>query len=152
MTTSLLLSEIFKTGRDFMQKRIFPGRYESLEEISRFVVQAAKEAGLDENAVYSVELAVDEACTNIVEHAYGGDGKGTIECRCTVLDEGLMVELIDHGRSFNPKKVPKPKIGGKLSQVKSRGAGLYLIMNLMDEVNFDFSKESGNRLVMVKKK
>jgi len=135
-----------------MKTKLFPGRYESLEEISRFVVQEAEKAGLDENAQYSVELAVDEACTNIIEHAYGGEDKGTIECICTITGEGLTVELVDHGRSFNPKKVPKPKIGAKLSEVKSRGAGLYLIMNLMDEVHFDFSKDKGNRLTMVKKK
>ncbi|NJN43607.1 MAG: ATP-binding protein [Anaerolineae bacterium] len=54
----------------------FPGQFKSLEKISQFVQKAASQAGLDEEALYSVELAVDEACSNIIEHAYQAKIKG----------------------------------------------------------------------------
>ena len=56
-----------------MKSATFPGRFKSLAKISKFVIEAAKKAGLDDKAIYAVELAVDEAASNIIEHAYGGD-------------------------------------------------------------------------------
>jgi serine/threonine-protein kinase RsbW len=47
----------------------FPGRFDSLTVISEFVTRAAQAAGLDTRAVCAVQLAVDEACSNIIEHA-----------------------------------------------------------------------------------
>ena len=60
----------------------FSGRFESLADIRKFVFQAASNAGFDEKEIYAVELAVDEACSNIIEHAYEGEGKGDIICTC----------------------------------------------------------------------
>jgi serine/threonine-protein kinase RsbW len=131
---------------------IFPGQLDSLDNISKFVVQAAKDAGLDENAAYAVDLAVSEACANIIEHSYGGEGKGDITCTCIVTDDGLTITLEDTGRPFNPKNIPVPKVGVKLKDVKPRGAGIFLIRKMMDEVHFDFSKKTGNSLTMTKKK
>jgi serine/threonine-protein kinase RsbW len=135
-----------------MQTVTFPGRFESLAKISEFVAESARKAGLDETAVYSVQLAVDEACSNIIEHAYGGEDLGEIQCTCEITDEGLRIILQDRGVSFNPKKVPKPDLKAPLEDVKSRGAGLFLIRKVMDQVNYEFSKEKGNKLVLVKLK
>ncbi len=59
-----------------MRTAKFPARYDSLESIGELSTQAATEAGFDANAAYEVQLAVDEAATNIIEHAYGGEGQG----------------------------------------------------------------------------
>lgn len=136
----------------WMRKVTFPGRYDNLAKICKFVVQAAEEAGLSDSAVYSVELAVDEACTNIIEHAYGGEDRGDIQCICKITEKGLTVILEDQGQSFDPAKVPKPNMKARLKDLKSRGAGLFLIRKMMDEVDFEFTKEKGNRLTMVKHK
>lgn len=132
------------------QSVTFPGRFESLAKISEYVVQAARAAGLDEEAVYAVDLAVDEACTNIIEHAYGGEGLGEIECTCTRFHDGLKIVLHDKGNSFNPSKIPAPHTRTRLKDLRSRGAGLFLMQKMMDEVRFEFTKESGNFLTMVK--
>ena len=65
-----------------MTTTVFPGRYESLSAIRDFVVNVAKGAGFKDFDLYAVELAVDEACSNIIEHAYGGENKGDIELTC----------------------------------------------------------------------
>ncbi len=129
-----------------------PGRFESLAKISAFVVEAAQSAGLNESAVYAVDLAVDEACSNIIEHAYKGEGKGEIVCTCEVLDDGLKVVLRDTGRPFHPEKISQPNMGVSLKDVQPRGAGLYLIKKMMDEVKFDFDRKTGNTLTMIKRK
>ena len=138
--------------RAFTQTRIFPGWFESLGKIAEFVTRAAAAADLGANATYAVEMAVDEACTNIIEHAYGGEGRGDIECTCQVDNEGLTVTLRDSGRPFDPLAVPEPDISASLGERQEGGLGLYLIRKLMDEVHFEFSSDTGNVLTMVKRK
>jgi len=130
----------------------FSGSFESLASIRKFVFQAATDAGFDEIEIYAVELAVDEACSNIIEHAYGGEGKGDIECTCNDLNGGLEIILKDDGNPFDPGSVSQPDFSISIEKVKPRGAGLFLIRNMMDDVDFEFSQEDGNVLRMVKRK
>ena len=127
----------------------FPGRFDSLAAISEFVSRAAEAAGLDERAVYAVQMATDEACSNIIKHAYGGEGRGAIECTCRVDDDRLIVMLRDHGRPFDPASVPKPDLNSDLEDRDIGGLGLYFVHKLMDEVCFEFTPGSGNLLTMV---
>jgi serine/threonine-protein kinase RsbW len=135
-----------------MASKVFPGEFSSLEKISDFIEKHAQICGLDENATYAVRLAVDEACSNIIEHAYGGEGLGNIECTCNVLDDGLEVVLRDKGKSFNPGEIQEVEVGVPLKKLGNRGAGIFLINKLMDEVHFEFSKQEGTTLVLKKKK
>ena len=130
----------------------FPGRFDSLEKICDFVQQAAKTAALNDNEVYAVQLAVDEACTNIIEHAYGGEERGDIECTCVAIKDGLKIILHDHAPAFNPDQVPEPVLNVPLDEIKPRGLGLFFMRKLMDEVHFNFTKGKGNYLTMVKHK
>jgi anti-sigma regulatory factor (Ser/Thr protein kinase) len=135
-----------------MQKnRKFPGRFESLEPISQFVRQAAEEAGLDEMQIYSVELAVDEACSNIIEHAYGEEDKGDIDCSCLIETDGLTVIIKDRGDPFDPDAVPDVNTNQPLEDRKPGGAGVFLMRKVMDAVRFEFTPD-GNVLTMTKKK
>ena len=131
---------------------VFPGRFDSLSKISRFVTSAARTAGLNSAAVYAVEMAVDEACTNIIEHAYGGESRGDIECTCQVEGGELTVTLRDYGRPFDLSSVPEPDISACLEERREGGLGLFLIRKLMDEVHFRFTPDSGNILTLVKRK
>ena len=128
------------------------GRFENLVEISDFVVKAAKLAGLEDESVYAVQLAVDEACSNIIEHGYGGDTIGEIECTCETTEDGLLVIIRDWGRSFDPEGVPELDISIPVEEVVPRGAGLYLIRKLMDDVDFKFSSQEGNVLTILKRR
>ena len=132
--------------------RIFPARYESLEAIDRFVADAAEEAGFDKSAAYQVRLAVDEACSNIIKHAYGGEGRGVIECSCHAHDDDLTVVLRDQGQPFDPDSVPPPNLSDNLEERTGGGLGLYFIRKIMDEVDFESESETGNVLTLVKHK
>ena len=135
-----------------MPTQTFPGQFASLAKISEFVAQATEQAGFDSKDVYAVRLAVDEACSNIIEHAYGGDADGNIICTCDVEDAQIKITLKDFGTEFSPEDVPEPKFDVPLDELKPRGAGLFFMRKLMDEVHFDFHKNKGNVLVMVKRK
>lgn len=136
-----------------MKTTTFPGRYACLAEIREYVGKSAKNAGFNEKDIYEVELAVDEACSNIIEHAYGGEDKGEIECTCDVQKNGdLVVQLTDHGRPFDPVDVPDPNFSVDLAKLKSRGAGMFLMRKMMDEISYHFHIGEGNTLVLVKRK
>ena len=137
---------------DTKQTLVFPGRFDSLAAIREFITHAAEAAGLDERAVYAVQMAVDEACTNIIEHAYGGEGRGDIEITWRISTDRLTVILHDYGHPFDPTGVPPPDLGASLADRNTRGLGLYFMRRLMDEVEFEFTPDSGNVLTMVKYK
>jgi len=107
---------------------------------------------LDNSSTYQVETAVDEACSNIIEHAYQGEDKGDILCTCQADGERLTVILQDHGRSFDPLAVKTPDTKAGLKRRQSHGLGLYFIRRWMDEANFEFSPQGVNTLTMVKYK
>lgn len=133
-----------------MQTRKFPGRYDSLAKIGEFIEIAAKDAGLDAKAVYAVQVAVDEACANIIDHAYGGEDIGEIEVMCEDQDTCLKVTVRDWGKSFDPDSIPEPDFSVPLQELGSRGAGLMFMRRHMDEVKFHFSRDIGNTCVLVK--
>ncbi len=111
----------------------------------------AQEAGFESFAIYAVEMAVDEACSNIIEHAYGGEGKGNIRCTCEVTEDLMTVTIMDRGRPFDPSKVPPPNLSKNLEERQAHGLGLHFIRQWMDEVKF-LSNGPDNILVLVKHK
>jgi serine/threonine-protein kinase RsbW len=136
------------------QRLTVTGRFECLAQIAEFVTQAAREAGLTDDDVFHVEMAVDEACSNVIEHAYAG-AAGEIELTCASPEQGrLDVTIHDQGRSFDPAAVPEPQVeaGASLDEVQAGGLGLYFMRKLMDEVRFNFSPGYGNTLYMIKRK
>ena len=134
-----------------METVSFPGRFESLPQIGKYVEDAAKSAGLSDKAVYAVQLAVDEACANIIDHAYGGENKGDIDCTLISKKDGLTIILHDRGRPYNPQNIPDPQFNVPLEKLKPRGVGVYLIRKVMDEVHYEYSPEGGNVLTLFKR-
>jgi serine/threonine-protein kinase RsbW len=123
--------------------------YSQLAMIRDFVVHTGHELGLDNAAVYDVQLAVDEACANVVRHAYGGEG-GPIELEIEATGEGVRVTVCDWGQPFDPTSIPEPDVTAPLEERPLGGLGLFLMRQTMDEVQFDFP-EKGNRLTMLKR-
>ncbi len=134
-----------------METRTFPGRFESLSSIAEFVRFEAKEADLSYKDIFELETAVDEAVSNIIEHAYGGEGIGEISCTCTQVEDGILITLEDYGQPFDPSCVPVPDLNTQLKNRKNHGLGYYLMCQLMDEVKFEY-KENQNRLTLFKRR
>lgn len=126
------------------------GRLENLATIAEFVTKVAQASGLNEKATFEVQLAVDEACTNIIEHGYGEEKNGEIALCCEFAEGDFVVTIRDNARLFEPDAVPSPDITCSLDKRKKGGLGLYFMRQLMDEVSFHFDAE-GNKLTMVKR-
>jgi serine/threonine-protein kinase RsbW len=133
-----------------MKSLTVPATLESLAQISAFVNEASQCAGLDDHTAWQVELAVDEAATNIIQHGYAPDHPGIIELAWRIEDNRLVMTLRDYGRRFNPDDVPPPDVSSPLEERQPGGLGLYLMNQLMDQVRFDFDDTNGNLLTMVK--
>jgi serine/threonine-protein kinase RsbW len=135
-----------------MRTVIFPARFEQLDAIRGFAAQAARDAGMQQSEIDAIELAVDEACSNIVEHAYRGRRSGEIECTCDASAEGLTIILRDHGKPFDVSKVPIPDTDADLKDRRVGGLGIFIMRKLMDEVRFEAFGKSGNVLTMFKRR
>lgn len=133
-----------------MRTLTVPARFDQLETVRQFVVRAARDAGLNEKGVAAVEMAVDEACSNIIEHAYKGMAGGQIECTCFIDDRSLTVVLHDYGHPFDFASVPPPDLESSLEERRVGGLGVFLMRALMDEVRYENLGQGGNLLTMVK--
>lgn len=132
--------------------------FTNLEKVRGFVAQYAEAYGLKPGDVHAVQLAVDEALTNIIEHAYGGETwQEEVECSCQITEEGLVVTLRDYGQSFNPLEISEPDTGASLEDREIGGLGLYFVHQLMDVVDFSFippsqGEKGCNLIKMVKRR
>jgi serine phosphatase RsbU (regulator of sigma subunit)/putative methionine-R-sulfoxide reductase with GAF domain/anti-sigma regulatory factor (Ser/Thr protein kinase) len=135
-----------------MRTAIFPARFDQLDAIRGFAAQAARDAGMDDSETYAIGLAMDEACTNIIEHAYQGEGKGDIECICESDGACLTVVIRDHGKPFDPSTVSEPDLEADIDNRHVGGLGVFLMKQFMDEVHFEPLGESGNVLTMIKRR
>ncbi len=125
--------------------------FSNLATVADFITNAAGDWDLDDRTTYNIQMAVDEAVTNVMEHAYKGRSDGTIIISCDIKGDEFIVEIQDFGKPFDPKKVAKPQVKGPLSQRTVGGLGIYFMKKLMDRVEFSNSGKIGNRVRMVKK-
>ncbi len=122
-----------------------------LERIRAFVADHARRFGFNEEDVQDIRLAVDEACTNIIKHAYQWRDDKEIQIRIGMRDSEMLVSIIDEGVPFNPKNYSIPSTQDQLDQKKRSGYGILLIRKLMDKVEYR-NKKSRNEIRMIKKR
>jgi serine/threonine-protein kinase RsbW len=130
----------------------FAAKFEHLDEIREFVGHIAREGGFSDKDVYNIQLATDEAASNIIEHAYENIVDGVLELSCGMKGDVITIVLIDHGESFDPSEVPLPDLKADLSDRKIGGLGIFLMRKLMDEVHYEPKPNKGNVLTMTKRK
>lgn len=116
-----------------------------------FVVEVAEMAGLDERGIYHCRLAIEEACTNVIEHGYEFDGADkVIDIVCQTHSDQLIITIMDDGPPYNPltKSDPDPKT--PLWERNEGGWGVAFIKKVMDKVDYNFS-EDRNHLILSKR-
>ncbi len=104
-----------------MPSKKFPARFEFLDEIREFVGKKARASGFSDKDIYSIQLAADEAASNVIEHAYAGMQNGTIQLSCDFSGKILTITLLDHGRQFDPAQVKDPDPSPEPDQIACHG-------------------------------
>jgi serine/threonine-protein kinase RsbW len=133
----------------FNRELVVSGTTADLPAISAFVEESCDGAGVDPTLQFDLQLAVEEACCNVIEHAYEGKG-GEFSVAFAACGPDVAISLRDHGRPFAPEQVAPPDVNVPLAKRRIGGFGLHLMYRLMDSVRFTFT-ESGNTLVMIKR-
>lgn len=134
-----------------MPRRKFRARFEQLEGVRAFVARTARTAGFSDKEVYAVQLAADEAASNIIEHAYEGKPSATFDLTCDFRENSLVMRFVDQGKSFDFDRVEVPDLRADLSERKIGGLGIYLMHKLMDQVDYQITS-AGNILTLTKHK
>lgn len=122
----------------------------NLSIVRDFVREAALEAGADESAVDKIILAVDEACTNVIKHAYKYSPEGDINVSVRTDNNRFVIEITDQGIIFDPYGIPEPDIKKYYKERRVGGLGMFLMKKLMDEVNYMNVAGNRNRVRLVK--
>lgn len=123
----------------------------NLLRVSEFVRSVGNAIGMTEKQQYDVELAVDEAVTNIMEHAYDGRKDGHISIMLARRNADLVVEIRDVGKPFDSASVKQPQLRVPLGRRDIGGLGIYFMRQLMDTVEFSHNSKHGNLVRMTKR-
>ncbi len=128
----------------------FPAVEEKLEEIRRYVGKVCKEeTPLPQKEITGIQLAVEEACTNVIRHAYHY-AKGDIGLKVVIKPTDISFSVIDKGRSFDFDKLDTPPdLQRYIKTGRKGGLGIFLIRKIMNQVEYK-STEDGNELKMIK--
>ncbi len=113
-----------------------PSRTEFLavvRDVTRFMAEGA---GFNRGAAEEIALAVDEAATNVIEHAYGGATDRVVELRYEDRGEDLRVDVVDNGATIDPKAMPRVDLDQYVSDGRKGGLGVHLMSKIMDSVTF----------------
>jgi serine/threonine-protein kinase RsbW len=130
-------------------KRIL-SRTESLVEVREFVDAAARAFGFSEEDVSNIILAVDEACTNIIKHAYQYAKDEKIEISIFRSTRSFEIRIYDNGKAFDPSLIRPPDLKEHIGHKRRGGLGVYLMKRLMDKVEYNFNPGKRNEVRLIK--
>ena len=126
-----------------------PSTTRYLGAVRRFVEAHAQELGFSANDIEELKLAVDEACTNVINHAYSGNEYGTVELSISKDTEKFTVIIRDKGRAFDTESYHMPDLRGSVQKRRGGGYGVFIMRNLMDDVHYQ-SHGDTNEVRLVK--
>ena len=129
-----------------------------------FISNVAREMGYDEDAISEIEMCVDQACANVIDHAYSeGDndeidpetsqflGSAIVGIEISIQADSLTISILDNGvGSCGNFKSGVSDLDEYQDRERPRGLGLYIIKKLMDRVTIEFPENAGTRLTMTK--
>ena len=126
------------------------GRLDEIARARDFVAAVAREIGLSEKSVHHCTLAVDETCTNIIEHGYQHQGQDkSIEIICRVEPHRFIITIRDESPAFNPLLRDDPDPAATLEEREHGGWGIYFVKEFMDQVLYSRDGDY-NQLTMSK--
>lgn len=134
-----------------------PCRFSYLRMIRQSVTDMSARAGLTEFQAAQLEMAVDEACANVIEHSYGGEAGAAnnpdhpgLRINLMQCKDRVVVEIFDRGAGFDfetHKDIPPDEY---LDAQRQRGLGMFIIRKFVDDVQYERGTSAGNCLRLTK--
>jgi len=131
--------------KDFISITI-PSHPKYLSVVRDITTKFGELNGLDESVLNDIKLAVDEACTNVIKHAYRGDTTKKILITYEVKPQTFKAVIEDSGIRAQKNLIK----GRSLNDIRPGGLGIHFIRRVFDTFTFDDSKKKGNRLILIK--
>ena len=129
-----------------------------LRIVRQSILDMCVRVGLSEFKSAQLEMAVDEASSNIIEHSYGfgseqPDANKTMGLRVNLIQhkDRIEVELYDHGKGFDFHGHSEVDPDSYVEAERERGLGMYIINRFVDDVQYEHNTPSGNCLRLIKK-
>jgi serine/threonine-protein kinase RsbW len=122
---------------------------DALPAFREFIVRVCEQLNLSSEITFALQLACDEAATNVIKHGYAGMNPGSLMLELHPQPGKIEMVLSDFGHPFEPVETPAPDVDALLQDQPTTGFGLYFIYRTMDDVNY-YTDEQGNHLVLVK--
>lgn len=128
-----------------------PSDTANLAMIRDFVERAARRSPLPPTDLDRLKLAVDEACANVIEHAYGHDATKELTIRVAFDDAKIEVDVIDSGRSYDPTSHAPKTLEELASLRRDGGMGIRIMRMATDDLSWALNEEGHNRLRLTKR-
>ena len=119
-----------------------PGETFYLDLIRRVIVDLAERIGFSPDETNKIEMAVDEACTNLIQHAYNLDKRKKFCVEVETSEGRFVVKILDDGEPFNPLDVNSPNMKKYFREFRKGGLGIHLMKLVMDEIKYSPSSKS----------
>jgi serine/threonine-protein kinase RsbW len=132
------------------QSLTIESRTDRLITVREFVAEAARQFGFEDEDIGKITLAVDEACTNIIKHAYKFDPHQPITVTVRSSGATFEVAILDRGRQFDPEHLTAPDMKEYLTHYRRGGLGVYLMKSLMDKVEYAIKPGKPNEVRLIK--
>jgi len=124
----------------------------SLADILSFVDGACQRFGVTGSTAFDIRLAVEEVCTNVIEHGYAGREAGPVTI--TMEDEGKQIVIVieDRGASFDPDSASEPDPTLAWAERQPGGLGVHLVKKVTDGLRYESSADGVNSMTLIKLK
>ena len=120
-----------------------------LTRVEAFLEELGEEWVFTIPLVFSLNLALEEALTNIISYGYDDEDKHTIEIDFKKTDGKLFISIIDDGHAYDPTLIEEPDITLSAEERPIGGLGIFLIKKVMDKIEYQ-RKENRNYLMLTK--
>ncbi len=150
MTTMLITYMNDKNPDSFERHLILHNDIRQIPQLAGFIETVAQDARLDKSLAMSLNLALEEAVTNVIMYAYPQGSDGLVDIEAVIRKDSIDFMVIDSGKPFDPTAVPDANIESALEDRPIGGLGIFLVRNIMDTVKYE-RKEGKNLLSMTKR-
>jgi serine/threonine-protein kinase RsbW len=131
-----------------------PARVENLHLIRYVVQHAAENFGFTREDAAMIQMAVDEACTNVVLHGrrstHGEQVQSPLYVRICFQQDRLVIQIVDGARRFSPLDWRSISVDEYVQQGHTHGLGIFIMKSFMDEIIHEYDENVGNRLRLIK--
>ena len=148
--TMLFIHYLGKDGDSTTERTLtLTNKINEISKLAGFIDDIAESAHLDSGLASMLNLAIEEAVTNVVNYAYPEGKEGKIDITSTLQKGRLVFAICDSGKPFDPTKAPKADTQSSVEQRPIGGLGIHLVRNIMDTVNYEY-KDGQNILTLTK--